>query len=78
MGLVGAGRADDGLGGVAVVDREGEGRGRQGEDSRRQEGEVVGRDVGGGRLPPAWAEPTPISTVERTATPVRCRPGASC
>ena len=53
------------------MDGEGEGRGGQGEDRRGEEGKAVARDVGsnaGLRWP--WVEPTPISTVERTATPV--------
>ena len=39
--------AHDGLGGVAVVDGEGEARGGQGKDPGDEEGEAVARDVGG-------------------------------
>ena len=52
------------------MDGEGEAGGGDGEECRGEEGEAIGRDVGGSVLPPAWAEPTPIKTVERMATPV--------
>ena len=59
----------DGLGRVVVVDGQGEGSGGQGEQRCSAEGQLVCPDVGRGRSRRGWAEPTPMSTVERTATP---------